>query len=616
MSKAVRKWINRIEKSEKKFENYYDLVKEIRDYYKNDKNKQKQNIFWSSVETLKPFLYFKQPVPYIDRKDRQSAPEVAVACKILEKALAWDLAQFDFDSVIKYVRNDFLLSGMGIAWEQYHADLLQATNEANGEVVEIKQHEQVNTIYIDPCKFLTDVENVGIWEDVEWIARIVKMTRKEAAETFGIKIEAFSGGQDEKDADKKEVKVYEIWDKPSRKIFWLAKEIKDKFLKESSDTLNLSGFFPIPKPIFATTTNDSLIPVPDYSEIKVLLDELDGVTERMRLTMQALKVSGAYDNSFPELANILSKDVTLVSLPDFQRLKDAGGLRGIIDFIPLDQYITALSSLAERRQDLIAQIYEITGVSDIMRGNSNPQETATAVAKKTNFGTLRNQDRQNDMQRFLCDLLKIKAEIICEMFDAETLASFADETDDPQIVSSAIGLLKSDKLRGMTLGVETDTVFNQSEEAQKTLESVKIINEMIVAALPAVSQQPLLLPLYRKMVESVIVRLPNSRQFENTIERVFAGIEQNLAQPQPPEPDPDMLKVQNDQQKNQQEFEIKKEQNAIKQGELALKQQIEQTKAALTEKEMDLQAMLREQEIRQRGEANTNITTGYVRSFE
>ena len=29
-----------------------------------------------------------------------------------EKALAWDIKQFDFDSVIKYARNDFLLSGM------------------------------------------------------------------------------------------------------------------------------------------------------------------------------------------------------------------------------------------------------------------------------------------------------------------------------------------------------------------------------------------------------------------------------------------------------------------------------------------------------------------------
>ena len=39
---------------------------------------------------------------------------------------------------------------------------------------------------------------------------------------------------------------------------------------------------------------------------KPLLDELDGVTARMEKTMKAVKVSGCYDNAFPELASILN----------------------------------------------------------------------------------------------------------------------------------------------------------------------------------------------------------------------------------------------------------------------------------------------------------------------
>lgn len=159
-----------------------------------------------------------------------------------------------------------------------------------------------------------------------------------------------------------------------------------------------------------------------------MLDELDGVTNRMKLTMKALKVSGAYDSAFPELGNILNKDVTLVSIPDFDKLRSAGGLRGIMDFAPIEQYLNVLKQLSERRQQLKAELFELTGVSDIMRGNSNPNETATAVKQKTNFGSLRNQDRQNDMQRFLTDLFKIKAEIICERFSEETLAGFCRKT--------------------------------------------------------------------------------------------------------------------------------------------------------------------------------------------
>lgn len=612
-SKAVEKWLGKISKAEKAYETYHELIKEIRDYYKNAKKNNKSNIFWSSIETLKPFLYFKQPRPYVERRNKKSNQAETLACKILERALEWDLEQFDFDSVIKYARNDFLLSGLGLAWEQYTAEFEKVAD------IEVKTSEQVKTVYVDPTKFIADSEKVGIWEDVEWIARIIEMTRGEAVANFGSKFEeAFKNiDPSDKEWDKKETKVYEIWDKKTKKIYWISKDYKKNFLRETNDPLNLSGFFPCPKPIFATVTNDSLIPVPDYSEIRELLCELDGINTRMQLTMQALKVSGAYDNSFPELASILNKDVTLVAVKDFARLKEAGGISGIMDFAPIQQYISALQALAERRQDLTAQIYEITGVSDIMRGNSDPNDTATAVTKKTNFGTLRNQDRQNDMQRFLCDLFKIKAEIICEQFSDESLVQFLDAEDlqNPEL-PNAIALLKTDKMRGMALGIETDTIFNQEAEAEKTFDAVKTVNEMINAAFPVISSQPLLLPLYRQMVTTVTATLPNARQFEPVLEEVFANIQNELAQPQPEQPNPEMAKVQLQAQKNQQEYAIKQEQNAIKRGELELKRQIEQTDAALANKEMELQASLRQQEIIQKGETNTNISTGFVGSFE
>jgi hypothetical protein len=124
---------------------------------------------------------------------------------------------------------------------------------------------------------------------------------------------------------------------------------------------------------------------------------------------------------------------------------------------------------------LISAIYEITGVSDIMRGNSDPNETATAVTKKTNFGTLRNQDRQNDFQRFLTEVLKIKAEVICEQFTPDLLAEFSDNVD-PMVLEQAIYLLKTDKIRNLALVIETDTSFQQSEELEKTTEAVKTIH--------------------------------------------------------------------------------------------------------------------------------------------
>lgn len=624
----VDKWLKKIAKAEKKYQEYHYLIKEIREYYKNEK-KNKHNIFWSSIETLKPFLYFKQPKPYVERKEKTSDPVASTACKIVEKALEWDLGQFDFDGVIKYVRNDFLLSGMGLCYEKYTPTFKKIIQdvavEKDGALlveqteVEILDSEKVETIYIDPEDFICDSDKVGIWEDCTWVARRIYMTREEVINQFGEEFKDFLILDDKEDS-KKDTAVYQIWDKSNKKILYVTKDCP-RFLRQDDDILKVEGFYPFPKPIYATVTNDSLIPVPDYSEIKPMLDELDGVTSRMKKIMQAVKVSGAYDNSFPELASILNKDVTLVSINEFNKLKDAGGMGGVINFMPIDQYITALETLAQRKTELVQNIYEITGVSDIMRGNSDPNETATAVTKKTNFGTLRNQDRQNDMQRFITDLLKIKAEMICEQFSPETLAGFVPN-ENQQLVVAAIQLLKTDKMRGMVLGIETDTSFNQSEDMEKISQAIELIHTMIINAFQVVSMQPLLLPLYRQMIETVVVTLPNARQYEPVIEQAFSQIQQQLSQPQPEQPNIELEKIKVEREKMQLDAmmaqasnEIKRQDNQIKLIKLQQEYGKDVVDSSLKNKEMEIQRDLKQQEINNKVDINSNIPTGYVRGF-
>jgi hypothetical protein len=630
MNDEVKKWIDRISSAEKKWQVYHDLIKDIREYYKNEKKKNKQNIFWSSIETLKPFIYFKPPVPYVERKSKTANAVEDAACKMLEKALNQNLEAQDFDGVIKYARNDFLISGLGLTYEKYVPSFKTVVSEViDGDMAVMRKMEvldsaKVETAYIDPQKLIFDCNHVNVWEDCEWVAQIIEMTKGEVIEQFGKDIadkliDKLNPLENELD---KATNVYRIWNKKDGKIIYLSKEVQDEFLRVDDDVLKIEGFYPFGKPLFATLANDGLIPVPDYSEIKCQLDELDGVNTRMKLTMQALKVSGAYDGSFPELANLLDKDVTLISVNDFDKIREKGGIDGFVGFMPIGQYIDALQALAERRAQLMQAIYEITGVSDIMRGNSDPSETATAVNKKTNFGTLRNQDRQNDMQRYLTDVLKIKAEIICEMWTQELLAQYAEPDTAPDVLMAAIELLKTDKIRNLTLGIETDTSFMQDEEADKTLNAVKTIHEMITAAFQTVSAQPALLPLYKQMIDSVVVTLPNTRQFSAAIDATFARIEAELAQPDQEQPSPDMIRAQADmaraqadQVKNANEFQIKQEANAIKQEEVALKKKIEDNKVMMANKEAEMQFALKQEELARQGQTNENITTGYVGAF-
>ena len=548
--------IKMLNTAEKQYAPYHRLVRETRAYYKdavsNGLSSGRYNIFWSSIETLKPFLYFKQPHPYIERTSKASNQVENTACRILEKALDWNLGQFDFDSVIKYARNDFLISGCGIVWEQYQPEFIEIKNpDGKNGVLPVKHNEQVVSRYVDPEYFLTDCDKVGIWEDVSWVARKTYMSRADVAQNFGREFDNVLAAEND-------ICVYEVWYKPTKTVYWLSREYPHKFLKELEDPLHLKGFFPCPK--------------------------LNGITGRMKMVMQALKVSGAYDKSFPELYNILSKDVTLVAVSDFQKLKDCGGIRGIIDFAPIEQYIQALEKLSARREDIIKRIFDVTGVSDIMRGNANSAETATAVRQKTNFGTLRNQDRQNDMQRFIADLYRIKAEIICEQFSEKALLRFLPEGENPLIAKQAVALLKTEKLRGMTLRVESDAVFDKEAEQQNALNGVKTVHEMIKEAFALVSQQPLLLPLYRVMIEAVVASMPRARMFENVLEQAFENISKELAQPD--EKSGQAQALQNSLLAGQ--TQAAQEKNLLKRKELEIKEFAEREKARINRAELRL----------------------------
>ena len=92
----VEKWLQKISAAEQKYRDYYNLIKETRDFYKDSRGQTYKNghynIFWSTVETLKPFLYSKQPKPYIERGNKSSGKVEKLACDILTKALIFSVS--------------------------------------------------------------------------------------------------------------------------------------------------------------------------------------------------------------------------------------------------------------------------------------------------------------------------------------------------------------------------------------------------------------------------------------------------------------------------------------------------------------------------------------------
>ena len=120
-------------------------------------------------------------------------------------------------------------------------------------------------------------------------------------------------------APEKRACVYEIWDKEEEEALWLSKSQKE-LLDRKPDPLNLADFFPCPKPLYATMTNESLIPVPDYTLYQDQANELDICADRIDGLLKALQVRGVYDAS-------LGVEIARLFTDAFQLAHDAGGNR-------------------------------------------------------------------------------------------------------------------------------------------------------------------------------------------------------------------------------------------------------------------------------------------------
>src|SRR4029078_3935933 len=98
-----------------------------------------------------------------------------------------------------------------------------------------------------------------------------------------------------------------------------------------------------------------------------------------------------------------------------------GGTKEVVMWLPIDMIAQTITALVALRKQIIDDIYQITGMADIMRGDTDPNDTLGAQRLKSQYGTTRIRDKQQEMVRVARDLVEICSEIITEKFDDVTL---------------------------------------------------------------------------------------------------------------------------------------------------------------------------------------------------
>jgi hypothetical protein len=391
---------------------------------------------------------------------------------------------------------------------------------------------------------------------VRWVARRAFLTRPELTARFGeigARIPLDAGGDDRTDApdSARKAAVWEIWDKPSKSVIWIAKGLPGLALDARPDPLGLTGFFPCPRPLFGTLGPGTLIPTPDYVYWQDQAEEIDQLTTRIDRLIEALRVRGFYSGAIEADLNALMRadDTTLIPVDSWAALGDAGGLKGVVDWFPVDQVSAVLSACFAARRQLIEDVWQLTGVSDIQRGASDPDETASAQQIKADWGSLRVREKQAELARFARDLVRLMGETIAARFDPATLSAMTgvqlpavSELAPPGTPAwdSVLALLRSPALRAFRIDIETDSTIAPDEQAQKAarLEFVQAVGRYLADSLPVVQAAPQLLPVITEGLKFLVRGFRAGRDLEETIDRAAQALAASAAPPAPPQPDP------------------------------------------------------------------------------
>jgi len=410
--------------------------------------------------------------------------------------------------------------------------------------------------------------------------------------------------------------VYEIWDKERQLVFWVTDSVEVP-LDVQQDTMGFEGFFPTPLPPLGRFDTANTIPVSDYQLSRGKYDELDELNHRCTQLSKALGVRFAYDASSPELRDLYTtvgenQGIPVKEWTSF--MGEKGGLQGAMQFAPLEPIANAFNIASGQLERIKGQIYEVEGISDIMRGQAMPYETATATTAKSQQSFGRFASRQQDVAKYIEALLRLKAHMICKFHQPELIAKRAMPLNpaDQQFIGPALQLLKDDQMSQFRLSVSVDSLQQSTWNTEKSerSEAVQALSKMLGQLMPAVQQVPEFAPLGLELIKWTVSGFKGSQAIEGAVDNGLQQLMQAAQQGQGPQkqPSPDQLKAQSAMQKAQMDLQAVQIQESTKLQIANLQAQLKQQQLALAQMESERDHAINERQlIMRQGELAANI---------
>ena len=555
------RWLKKIAREKKAHENFRKQAKKAESSFYQDgkgdgqvgepidtKAGQVVPMFWSNTKVLHAALFSRMPRPDV-RKRNIDVPDSTARniSMVTERALTFVQDTTSYDNDAHQAVNDFLVCGLGqgkIEMEVETQDIPMISPMTGQPLVMEDGKPFLQTVVVSRTLLQRYIhwdnyhwEPTTSWDQVSWMAYDHWMGKEELEDRFDVTLpDKASGDGPNKtnlQADKYECQycVHEIWDKRRREVVFVCDGYED-VLDTQEDPLGLKDFFPSPRPMMANVKGSEVIPKPDFTFIRRSLELINLYASRIESLTRQIKDWGYYDASFGEAVKVnQAEDGTYFPIQGLvERLGMAGaGVDGANVFASIDNskkaaVILNLIDQFERQKQLL---WEMIGLADIMRGSSNPNETASAQRIKDQWANVRLAPYLNTISQFFRDCFRIIAEVISEKFEPQQIQQMTGIEITPEMQE----VMQNDFLRTYAVDVETDSTIAQDDnlEREQRNETSKTVGEMLQTLVPAMQAGQLPADLGKALLSFTVRTTKYGREFDDAI-NALPDTQQQLGQ--------------------------------------------------------------------------------------
>ena len=591
-------------------------------------------IYWASTKTLEPAYYSRTPKLIVKRNFGIDDPDGILDCHIIRHLGDFLMSACDFDEVAMAAVGDFIHADKASIQVCYEAEMMTIEEPISlikdgeeyytedgelyeDEVVQYpalegeeptyvgaveKEVPKTQDVFIAPLVYdeVLHTPNAKCQREITEMAYHFLISKEDAAKRFGVekakKInwKRDTGRKEDKGARTRNelddaqasaiigdyVEGWECHCKATKKSYWLSKQYADGFLDVKDDVYGLRDFFPSTKFIISSKPSKSLYPTPIFAHMRQIISELHDEQNKLIVLIDAVRRRAIVDGDEDlALALNMAGNAEFVSVKNLQNIIEKGGLQNMIWYLPVEELVNAISELSNLQEKFKNDFFEWFGVPDILRGATDPIETATAQQIKSHAAHDRFKYNKKLVQKMVSESISMMIDLALGVFTDEKLSRICGfdlmNEDEQQRFPIRIQALRDDWATLIRFDIDTDsmTFIDDHMQAQKVTQTISTlmngldkISQMVKAEGPeyaAVGLQALLMSLEV---------LSPGKEFEETARKSVESLIQKANNPPPPPPDYEKLKIEVRAQENSIEAFAEQAKAAAKQRELEQKE--------------------------------------------